>query len=142
MNDEHTYEWETITAELNIIKPVNEIEIQDVLGKSLDKLEKWEAFYEMYAKRMGFGTRKDDVRRSHGVIVMRRWVCCSEGSKKIASPDTPRKKRPHDVTRTGCQAALRILLTQPCNTWKCKEFSTIHNHELASPSEVQFLRSY
>ncbi|XP_060969048.1 protein FAR-RED IMPAIRED RESPONSE 1-like [Cannabis sativa] len=71
MNDEHTYEWETITAELNIIKPVNEIEIQDVLGKSLDKLEKWEAFYEMYAKRMGFGTRKDDVRRSHGVIVMR-----------------------------------------------------------------------
>ncbi|KAM6556737.1 hypothetical protein CsatB_003756 [Cannabis sativa] len=142
MNDEHTYEWETITAELNIIKPVNEIEIQDVLGKSLHKLEKWEAFYEMYAKRMGFGTRKDDVRRSHGVIVMRRWVCCSEGSKKIASPDTPRKKRPHDVTRTGCQAALRILLTQPSNTWKCKEFSTMHNHELASSSEVQFLRSY
>ncbi|XP_060962009.1 protein FAR1-RELATED SEQUENCE 5-like [Cannabis sativa] len=142
MNDEHTYEWETITAELNIIKPVNEIEIQDVLGKSFDKLEKWEAFYEMYAKRMGFGTRKDDVRRSHGVIVMRRWVCCSEGSKKIASPDTPRKKRPHDVTRTGCQAALRILLTQPSNTWKCKEFSTMHNHELASSSEVQFLRSY
>ncbi|KAM6579573.1 hypothetical protein CsatA_003347 [Cannabis sativa] len=142
MNDEHTYEWETITAELNIIKPVNEIQIQDVLGKSLDKLEKWEAFYEMYAKRMGFGTRKDDVRRSHGVIVMRRWVCCSEGSKKIASPDTPRKKRPHDVTRTGCQAALRILLTQPSNTWKCKEFSTMHNHELASSSEVQFLRSY
>ncbi|KAM6556164.1 hypothetical protein CsatB_003183 [Cannabis sativa] len=142
MNDEHTYEWETITAELNIIKPVNEIEIQDVLGKSLDKLEKWEAFYEIYAKWIGFGTRKDDVRRSHGVIVMRRWVCCSEGSKKIASPDTPRKKRPHDVTRTGCQAALRILLTQPCNTWKCKEFSTILNHELASSSEVQFLRSY
>ncbi|KAM6570958.1 hypothetical protein CsatA_015038 [Cannabis sativa] len=74
MNDEHNYEWETITAELNIIKPVNEIEIQDVLGKSLDKLEKWEAFYKMYAKRMGFGTRKDDVRRSHGVIVMRRVV--------------------------------------------------------------------
>ncbi|XP_060961031.1 protein FAR1-RELATED SEQUENCE 5-like [Cannabis sativa] len=142
MNDEHTYEWETTTAELNITKLVNEIEIQDVLGKSLDKLEKWEAFYEMYAKRMGFGTRKDDVRRSHGVIVMRRWVCRSEGSKKIASPDTPRKKRPHDVTRTGCQAALRILLTQPCNTWQCKEFSTIHNHELASSSEVQFLRSY
>ncbi|XP_060968816.1 protein FAR1-RELATED SEQUENCE 5-like [Cannabis sativa] len=135
MNDEQTYEWETITAELNITKPVNEIEIHDVLGKSLEKLENWEAFCEMYAKRMGFGTRKDDVRRSHGVIVMRRWVCCSEGSKKIASPDIPRKKRPHDVTRTRCQAALRILLTQPCNTWKCKEFSTIHNHELATSSE-------
>ncbi|KAM6542954.1 hypothetical protein CsatB_007401 [Cannabis sativa] len=74
MNDEHTYELETIIAELNITKPVNEIEIQDVLGKSLDKLEKWEAFYEMYAKRMGFGTRKDDVRRSNGVIIMRRVV--------------------------------------------------------------------
>ncbi|XP_060961748.1 protein FAR-RED IMPAIRED RESPONSE 1-like [Cannabis sativa] len=72
MNEEQTYEWESITAELNITKPVNEIQICNVLGKSLDKLEKWEAFYEMYAKRMGFGTRKDDVRRSHRVIVMRR----------------------------------------------------------------------
>ncbi|XP_060969077.1 protein FAR1-RELATED SEQUENCE 5-like [Cannabis sativa] len=89
----------------------------------------------MYAKRMGFGTRKDDVRRSHGVIVMRRWVCCSEGYKRITITETQRKKRPHDVTRTGCQAALRILLTQPSNTWKCKEFSTIHNHDLASSSE-------
>ncbi|KAM6562282.1 hypothetical protein CsatB_022280 [Cannabis sativa] len=71
MNEEQTYEWESITAELNITKPVNEIQICDVLGKSLDKLGKWEAFYEMYAKWMGFGTRKDDVRRSHGVIVMR-----------------------------------------------------------------------
>ncbi|XP_060969971.1 protein FAR1-RELATED SEQUENCE 9-like [Cannabis sativa] len=71
MNEEQTYEWESITTELNITKPVNEIQICDVLGKSLDKLGKWEAFYEMYAKRMGFGTRKDDVRRSHGVIVMR-----------------------------------------------------------------------
>ncbi|KAM6594333.1 hypothetical protein CsatA_002036 [Cannabis sativa] len=71
MNEEQTYEWESITAELNITKPVNEIQICDVLGKSLDKLGKWEAFYEMYAKWMGFGIRKDDVRRSHGVIVMR-----------------------------------------------------------------------
>ncbi|KAM6588590.1 hypothetical protein CsatA_011195 [Cannabis sativa] len=142
MNEEQTYEWESITTELNITKPVNEIQICDVLGKSLNKLGKWEAFYEMYAKRMGFGTRKDDVRRSHGVIVMRRWVCCSEGYKRITITETQRKKRPHDVTRTGCQAALRILLTQPSNTWKCKEFSTIHNHDLASSSEVQFLRSY
>ncbi|KAM6578129.1 hypothetical protein CsatB_029966 [Cannabis sativa] len=74
MNEEQTCEWESITAELNITKPVNEIQICDVLGKSLDKLGKWEAFYEMYVKRMGFGTRKDDVRRSQGVIVMHRVV--------------------------------------------------------------------
>ncbi|XP_060965399.1 protein FAR1-RELATED SEQUENCE 5-like [Cannabis sativa] len=95
----------------------------------------------MYAKRMGFGTRKDDVRRSHGVIVMRSGFVV-RGLQKNHNNGNTKKKRPHDVTRTGCQAALRILLTQPSNTWKCKEFSTIHNHDLASSSEVQFLRSY
>ncbi|XP_062119286.1 protein FAR1-RELATED SEQUENCE 3-like [Humulus lupulus] len=44
----------------------------DIVGKYLDSVDKWESFYAIYAKWMGFGKRSDDVKRRNGVVSMRR----------------------------------------------------------------------
>ncbi|GMY24836.1 protein FAR1-RELATED SEQUENCE 5-like [Fagus crenata] len=53
-----------------------------------------------------------------------------------------RKRDPKPMTRCGCMAAFRMKYDQKSNEWKVVEFASDHNHELASVSDVQFLRSH
>ncbi|GMY13670.1 serine--trna ligase [Fagus crenata] len=53
-----------------------------------------------------------------------------------------RKRDPKPMTRCGCMAAFRMKYDQKSNEWKAVEFASDHNHELASVSDVQFLRSH
>ncbi|XP_062114529.1 protein FAR-RED IMPAIRED RESPONSE 1-like [Humulus lupulus] len=62
-------EWASIIQELNITKTVNELEKMDIVGKYLDSVDKWETFYEIYAKWMGFGKRSDDLKIRNGAAL-------------------------------------------------------------------------
>ncbi|XP_062089404.1 protein FAR1-RELATED SEQUENCE 5-like [Humulus lupulus] len=135
-------EWASIIKELNITKTVNELEKMDIVGKYLDSVDKWETFYEIYAKWMGFGKRSDDVKRRNGVVSMRTWVCTREGYRRSEYVDMPnRKKRSRPITRSGCQAALRVVHMKDNDLWMVKEFSHEHNHEIVSVPELQFLKN-
>ena len=75
-------QWASLLESLQLRKPIREIQTQDIVGKLMDSVDKWESFYRIYAKWMGFGIRVDDVRRTGELIVMRRWVCSQEGFRR------------------------------------------------------------
>ena len=66
--------WPSLIEYLQLCKLIHEILTEDIFGKVIDSIDKWEAFYKIYAKWMGFGIRMDDVSRRGDLIVMRRWV--------------------------------------------------------------------
>ncbi|KAF4384529.1 hypothetical protein F8388_003836 [Cannabis sativa] len=136
--------WQEILDTLQLSKSVAEIDTHDIEGKEMVSLKMWEAFYYTYARWKGFSPRIDDTksRKSDGEIYIRRWVCNKEGFRKEKFLNMPdRKKRPKEITRCGCQAALRILRLQKTNLWRCQEFVPFHNHDLVIPSQIQFTRA-
>ncbi|XP_062100667.1 uncharacterized protein LOC133806594 [Humulus lupulus] len=52
-----------------------------------------------------------------------------------------RKKQSRPITRSGCQAALRVVHMKDNDLWLAKEFSHKHNHEMESVPELQFLKN-
>ncbi|XP_068665414.1 protein FAR1-RELATED SEQUENCE 5-like [Aristolochia californica] len=98
------------------------------------------AFYNAYARRVGFGTR---VRYSHRSdrdkqIVVQRYVCSKEGFRQNTEGT---RKRDRAITRVGCNASMTVRKVNP-GTWVVKSFEREHNHPLVSPTQVQFLRSH
>ncbi|XP_062119113.1 protein FAR1-RELATED SEQUENCE 5-like [Humulus lupulus] len=51
------------------------------------------------------------------------------------------KKIPKPLTRVGCPERLRVNLDKSTNLWVVRDFEPEHNHNLALPHEIQFLRS-
>ena len=47
-------EWASLLESLQLRKPIREIQIQDVVRKLMDFIDKWESFYKIYAQWMGF----------------------------------------------------------------------------------------
>ncbi|KAF4365952.1 hypothetical protein F8388_019196 [Cannabis sativa] len=136
--------WQEILDTLQLSKSVAEIDTHDIEGKEMVSLKMWEAFYYTYARWKSFSPRIDDTksRKSDGEIYIRRWVCNKEGFRKEKFLNMPdRKKRPKEITRCGCQVALRILRLQKTNLWRCQEFVPFHNHDLVIPSQMQFTRA-
>lgn len=92
---------------------------------------------------MGFSLRKDDVRRDENKNKWQHcYVCSKEGLRKEKWINHESCKRtPKPITRTSCGACLRVNLDKSTNMWVVRDFKSLHNHELALPSEIQFLRS-
>ncbi|XP_062104011.1 protein FAR1-RELATED SEQUENCE 5-like [Humulus lupulus] len=134
--------WKEILGSLQLYKPVTEIDTIDIRGKEMETLDKWEAFYKTYAKWVGFGVRIDDTKYRDDIISIRRWVCSNESFRREIFLNLPnRKKHAKEITRCGCQAAIRILRMKDTNLWWCKEFVAVHNHDLVIPSQMHFLHS-
>ncbi|XP_062088712.1 protein FAR1-RELATED SEQUENCE 5-like [Humulus lupulus] len=134
----------TTLAELQIYnKQPHDLSKEDIIGKHLESLDKWEEFFSEYSKWMGFSVRKEDVRRDHeNNPWQRKWVCSNQGFRREKWTNLlNRKKKPRPITRTGCLALLRVNLDMTENTWVAKDFNPKHNHELASKRELHFLRS-
>ncbi|KAK2652969.1 hypothetical protein Ddye_012825 [Dipteronia dyeriana] len=54
---------------------------------------------------------------------------------------TDRVRAPRDVTRAGCRVAFRVNFNRDTGLWIVREFFVDHNHLLALPSQVQFIKS-
>ncbi|KAK4348029.1 hypothetical protein RND71_034368 [Anisodus tanguticus] len=119
-------------------------------GMEFESEEAAKAFYNSYARRVGFSTRVSMSRRSKrdGAIIQRSFVCAKEGfrvdKEKPAGCDGGggvRVKRPRAETRVGCKAMLMVKI-QDSGRWVVSGFVKEHNHELVEPDKVHCLRSH
>lgn len=97
-------------------------------------------YYNSYARKTGFGIRKEAADKSRKVsvgIIGRTFVCNKAGRKRLLDKRERGKRvnrRPD--TRVGCPARMTVRLTRS-KTWVVAKFVGEHqNHELSSPSEV------
>ncbi|XP_077226730.1 protein FAR1-RELATED SEQUENCE 5-like isoform X2 [Tasmannia lanceolata] len=113
---------------------------EPLIGMEFESQNDARLFYNAYARRVGFGTRISYSHRSRRdrKLIAQQYVCVKEGfcvSKEGAT------KQPRSSTRIGCKASMTVKKINP-GKWVVKSFEKDHNHELASPTEVQFLRSH
>ncbi|KAJ0010858.1 hypothetical protein Pint_33976 [Pistacia integerrima] len=114
-------------------------------GMEFESEEAAKAFYNSYARRVGFSTRVSSSRRSRrdGAIIQRQFVCAKEGFRNLNEKRTKDReiKRPRTVTRVGCKASLSVKM-QDSGKWVVSGFVKEHNHELVPPDQVHCLRSH
>lgn len=119
-------------------------------GMQFESEEAAKAFYNSYARRVGFSTRVSMSRRSRrdGAIIQRSFVCAKEGFRIDRDKPTSagpaadgRIKRPRAQTRVGCKAML-VVKIQDSGSWIVSLFVKEHNHELVPPDKVHSLRSH
>lgn len=114
-------------------------------GMEFESEEAAKAFYNSYARRVGFSTRVSMSRRSRrdGSIIQRSFVCAKEGFRveKERHLVDGRIKRPRAETRVGCKAML-VVKIQDSGRWVVSSFVKQHNHELVPPDKVHCLRSH
>ncbi|XP_027911300.1 protein FAR1-RELATED SEQUENCE 5-like [Vigna unguiculata] len=114
-------------------------------GMDFESEEAAKAFYNSYARRVGFSTRVSMSRRSRrdGSIIQRSFVCAKEGFRveKEKHLVDGRVKRPRAETRVGCKAML-VVKIQDSGRWVVSSFVREHNHDLVPPDKVHCLRSH
>ncbi|KAG6589080.1 Protein FAR1-RELATED SEQUENCE 5, partial [Cucurbita argyrosperma subsp. sororia] len=114
-------------------------------GMEFESEEAAKAFYNSYARRVGFSTRVSSSRRSRrdGAIIQRQFVCAKEGFRNMNEKRTKDReiKRPRTVTRVGCKASLSVKM-HDSGKWVVSCFVREHNHELVPPDQVHCLRSH
>ncbi|XP_077227446.1 protein FAR1-RELATED SEQUENCE 5-like [Tasmannia lanceolata] len=114
------------------------------LGMQFDSDEAARAWYNDYARRLGFSIRIGRNERSQRTkeIISRQFLCSKEGSRDkryIDRKDRVRPERP--LTRVGCKAMIMVKKRGP-NKWVVTRFEKLHSHELVTPDKVPFLRSH
>lgn len=125
--------------------PEGDTNLEPYEGMEFESEEAAKAFYNSYARRIGFSTRVSMSRRSRrdGAIIQRSFVCAKEGFR--VDKDKPgrdgRVKRPRAETRVGCKAML-VVKIQDSGRWVVSGFVKEHNHELVPPDKVHCLRSH
>ncbi|KAK7309432.1 hypothetical protein RJT34_06156 [Clitoria ternatea] len=105
-------------------------------GMEFESEEAAKAFYNSYARRVGFSTRVSMSRRSRrdGAIIQRSFVCAKEGFRVEKEKRVDgRVKRCRAETRVGCKAML-VVKMQHSGRWIVSSFVKEHNHELV-PSD-------
>ncbi|KAJ3688024.1 hypothetical protein LUZ61_017188 [Rhynchospora tenuis] len=122
--------------------PHEHLELAPFVGKEFSTDDDARRFYNNFAYRRGFSTRKGNhyVSARLEKETMIKYVCSMEGFlKKPAHPTTPEKDKPS--SRTGCKARMKIRWRD--GVWKVSVFEDVHNHPLiTSPSKIRNLRSH
>ncbi|XP_048443891.1 protein FAR1-RELATED SEQUENCE 5 isoform X2 [Pyrus x bretschneideri] len=128
--------------------PEGDSSLEPCEGMEFESEEAAKAFYNSYARRIGFSTRVSMSRRSRrdGAIIQRSFVCAKEGFRvnkngKSGSDCEGRAKRPRAETRVGCKAML-VIKVHDSGRWVVSAFVKEHNHELVPPDKVHSLRSH
>lgn len=128
-----------------IYSPEADLDLEPSEGMAFESEEAAKAFYNSYARRVGFSTRVSSSRRSRrdGAIIQRSFVCAKEGFRNMNEKRTKDReiKRPRTVTRVGCKASLSVKI-QDSGKWVVSGFAKDHNHPLVPPDQVHCLRSH
>ncbi|KAK9285282.1 hypothetical protein L1049_024472 [Liquidambar formosana] len=133
------------TGAADLYIPEGDTNLEPYEGMEFESEEAAKAFYNSYARRVGFSTRVSMSRRSRrdGAIIQRSFVCAKEGFR--VDKDKPgrdgRVKRPRAETRVGCKAML-VVKIHDSGRWVVSAFLKEHNHELVPPDKVHCLRSH
>ncbi|KAJ1378729.1 Zinc finger, PMZ-type [Sesbania bispinosa] len=89
-------------------------------------------FYNKYAQKRGFATRKwNTVVNKEGRVSQQTFVCFREGYRlKKHLKNENRKREARAITRCGCFAFLKVRYARDISRWIVKAFSDEHSHEL------------
>ncbi|WCJ38522.1 FAR1-related sequence 9 [Euphorbia peplus] len=119
--------------------------VDEITKMTFDSLEAAEFFYREYSKQMGFSFRvRDSQVNKKDQPRMKKWVCEKEGTKKTIDLNEPQqnRRRNHGEIRQNCPASFHVKLDRKTKQWVVKKFVPMHNHDLALPKHVQFLKSH
>jgi hypothetical protein len=136
----------TSTPPTQIYLPEGDLlDLEPYESMEFESEEAAKAFYNSYARRVGFSTRVSSSRRSRrdGAIIQRQFVCAKEGFRNLNEKRTKDReiKRPRVITRVGCKASLSVKM-QDSGKWVVSGFVRGHNHELVPLDQVHCLRSH
>ena len=101
-------------------------------GMEFESEEAAMAYYDAYAKRVGFIVRIGNCHRSsqNGSVISRRFVCNKEGfrvsNNKVKRVEV---RKPRAVTREGCKAMIMIR-KESSGAWIIVKLETQHSHPL------------
>ncbi|KAF9587942.1 hypothetical protein IFM89_006267 [Coptis chinensis] len=125
--------------------PEGDTNLEPHVGMEFESEEAAKAFYNSYARRVGFSTRAHMSRRSkrNGAIIQRSFVCAREGFRveREKNVGDGKVRRPRAVTRVGCKAMMALKVHSSGN-WVVTSFEKEHNHELVPQDKVHRLRSH
>jgi hypothetical protein len=114
---------------------VNSIASDEILKLEFGTVDEAYEFYYRYGRCKGFAIRKGDVRsNSSGIITMREFVCNKQGLRDKKHLSRNDRKRDHRrMTRTNCEARLRVRYKAKKGRYVVSKFEEGHNHELTPP---------
>ncbi|XP_076896527.1 protein FAR1-RELATED SEQUENCE 5-like [Bidens hawaiensis] len=113
-------------------------------GMIFDSVDAAEQFYKRYALADGFSIRKGTQWVVNNVLRLNYIVCTKEGSRTVKEVDTlnqdykGKKDRRRPSQRTGCNAQLRLVLTDK-GKYMVKFFGEAHNHLFVNENDIHFL---
>ncbi|KAG8499935.1 hypothetical protein CXB51_006336 [Gossypium anomalum] len=100
-------------------------------GMLFESMQAAKAFYDEYAKRMGFLTRIISSRKCEldGSIIHRRLACNKEGFNQNRQKSTHVRVRKRESKREGCMARMNVKREKP-GKYVITKFVKEHNHPL------------
>ncbi|XP_031377365.1 protein FAR-RED IMPAIRED RESPONSE 1-like [Punica granatum] len=107
--------------------------LEPFVGMEFESEEAAQAFYGVYATRVGFVMRLDEFRRSthEGEVVWRMLVCDRKGIQRSRQKGTVKNGKPRVITRAGGKASIVVELEkEKSGKWVVTEFVKEHNHPL------------
>ncbi|KAK7257487.1 hypothetical protein RIF29_31506 [Crotalaria pallida] len=101
-------------------------------------------FYRRYAKRRGFGVRRNQVKRGKdGVLLWQSFACSSEGFRSAVHIGRENRQRSERrLTRCGCKAMFRVHIDKENGGWYVTGFNDQHNHETVDEESSALFRSH
>ncbi|XP_021969357.1 protein FAR1-RELATED SEQUENCE 5-like [Helianthus annuus] len=102
-------------------------------------------FYKTYAEAGGWTVRKGTQHENRGIVINKYFFCSKEGQKDFRPVDTlvdqpsDRWVRRVPSKRTGCQAAIRIKLTD-AKKYLLYHFIEAHNHDFVHEEDLHLLK--
>ncbi|XP_042056173.1 protein FAR1-RELATED SEQUENCE 5-like [Salvia splendens] len=132
-----------------VVVPECSPDLKPVVGQKFQSLEFAFACYEVYARAVGFDTRKQAMRKVDDVTTWYRVVCNREGRKKGDEDDQLNArsgftiKRRKLSKRCGCTASISFrYFSKDClSGYIIEEFNEIHNHHMVETEHQQFMSS-
>lgn len=109
------------------------------VGMEFESEEAAMAYYDAYAKRVGFIIRIGNCHRSsqNGSVISRRFVCNKEGFRVSSKVKRVEVRKPRAVTREGCKAMIMIR-KENSGTWIVAKLETQHSHPMGvSPGKAR-----
>ncbi|KAL6132745.1 hypothetical protein ACLB2K_064984 [Fragaria x ananassa] len=118
--------------------PQAKSEVVPKLKQEFETMEDVATFYNRYAKEAGFSIRSHtSAKNKDNTTFMRKeYVCYKQGVSKVQG-----EKRKRGLPKVGCKARIAAM-RKKYGGYVIYVFVKCHNHPLASPTRVPFLKSH
>ncbi|XP_024155754.1 protein FAR1-RELATED SEQUENCE 5-like [Rosa chinensis] len=118
--------------------PQVKVELMPKLYQEFETVDDVAAFYNRYAKEVGFSIRSHSSATSKDKkqLMKKEYVCYKQGDSKVEG-----KKRKRGLPKVGCKARITVVRKE-FGRYAISVFVEAHNHPLTTPPRVHLLRSH